>query len=31
MGNEIEAIEIITKKGREVIVKYYNDNPSYLE
>jgi hypothetical protein len=31
MGNEIEAIEVLTKKGRETIVKYYKDNPSYLE
>jgi hypothetical protein len=31
MGNEIEAIEVLTKKGRDTLAKYYHENPSYLE
>ena len=27
--NEIEAIEVITKNGRDQIANFYNDNPMY--
>jgi len=27
--NEIEAIEVITKNGRDQIAKFYNENPMY--
>ncbi len=29
LGNEIEAIEVLTKKGRETIAKFYMENPQY--
>lgn len=28
--NEIEAMEVLTKKGRDVIKQFYKENPNYL-
>ena len=30
LTNEIEAIEVLNRKGREQIQKFYNDNPQYM-
>ena len=30
MGNDIEAIEVLTTKGRENIVRLYKDHPQIL-
>lgn len=31
LTNEIDAIEVLTKKGREVLKTYYKENMCYLE